>query len=379
MIRLTKPYFDEAEIRAVKSTLDSGWVAGQGPKSKELEDYLQGYFGVKHAIAVNNCTAGIHLALLALGITEGDEVIISDYTFPAAGFAVLYCGGVPRFCDVRRDTFNIEPDAIEALINEKTRAIIVVHQFGLAADMYPILEIAAKYDLRVIEDAACAVGAKYKGKMVGTFGEITTFSFHARKNITGGEGGVVVTDNDEYAATIRALSSFGMKSALSREKEFSIPTFDILGYNYKLSDISCAILIEQFKKYDPCSSTGAGSILCRMRELAKQYNRLLGDNEFISLQKEDADYYNVYQTYSVVLDERIDRNKMIVKMLEEEIQTTIGTYSSHIQPVYKSSDKCPNSLFLYKHSISLPLYYELQESEVEKVAATLIRLCRQMC
>ena len=370
MIKLTKPYFDEEEIKAVRDTLASGWVAGQGPKGKELEAYLKGYLRVRNVIPVNNCTAGLHLALLAIGIGEGDEVIVSDYTFPATGHAVLYCGGQPRFCDVKLDTYNINPNLIEAKINENTKAIIVVHEFGLMADMEPIREIADKYGLKIIEDAACALGAQYKGEMAGSFGDIATFSFHARKNLTCGEGGAVVTNNSKYAAYIRSLSSFGMKSALAREGEFSIPSFNIMGYNYKLSDINSAVVLEQLKKYP--------RILKKKRELAALYNQLLKNSDYLTLPKEEKDYFHVYQTYVVTVDSSIDRNKLIVALREDGVQSTIGTYASHSQEVYQSEDECPNSLFLFKHSLALPLYYTLQESEVEEVTDKLQENIRKL-
>jgi len=365
MIKLTKPYFDEEEIKAIRDTFVSGWVAGQGPKGSELEYYLQKYLRVKNAVVVNNCTAGIHLALLALGIKAGDEVIVSDYTFPATGHAVLYCGAIPRFCDVRLDTYNMDPILINSKITTKTKAILVVHEFGMMADMDPIMEIACQHGLKVIEDAACALGAQYKGKMVGSFGDITTFSFHARKNLTCGEGGAVVTNSKEYTNMIRSLSSFGMKSAFSREEEFSIPSFDYLGYNYKLSDINSAVVLEQLKKYP--------KILSRKRELAKLYNELLKDNPYIKTPAEHVDYYNVYQTYVVTISPHIDRSKLIIDLRDDGVQSTIGTYASHTQRVYNSYDKCPNSLYLFEHSLALPLYYTLKEEEVYEVVEKLVK------
>lgn len=363
MISLTKPYFDNNEINAVKETFASGWVAGQGPKGEELSEYIKKNTDANFAIPVNNCTAGLHLSLLAIGIKPGDEVIVSDYTFPATGHSVMFCGAIPRFVDVNLCTYNIEPYLIEEKINDKTKAIIVVHEFGQMADMDIILEIAKNYNLKVIEDAACAMGAKYKGKPAGSFGDIATFSFHARKNATSGEGGIVITNNKDYADIISSQSCFGMESAFNREKEFSIPVFRSLGYNYKLSDINAAIALEQLKKYP--------KVLVKKRELVAFYNRLLENNKFITIPIEQKYNHHVYQTYAIVLDKRIDRNKLILSLREDDIQTQFGTYSSHIQPVYKSKDKCPNSLFLFNYSLALPLYYELKVKEVEFVVEKL--------
>jgi len=359
MIYLTKPYFDKDEIKAVQETFDSGWVAGQGPKGNELSEYIKNITNTNFAIPVNNCTAGLHLSLLAIGIKPGDEVLVSDYTFPATGHSVMFCGAKPRFVDVNIKTYNIESELIEEKINDKTKAIIVVHEFGQMAEMDKILKIAENYNLKVIEDAACAMGAKYKGKPVGSFGVITAFSFHARKNATCGEGGIVVTNNEKYADIISSLSCFGMESAFNRQKDFKIPSFNSLGYNYKLSDINAAIALEQLKKYP--------KVLEKKRKLVKLYNKLLENNKFITIPIEQKYNYHVYQTYAIVLDKKIDRNKLILFLRDDGIQTQIGTYASHIQPVYKSEDKCPNSLFLYNQSLALPLYYELKEEEVTYV------------
>jgi perosamine synthetase len=363
MIYLTKPFFDNNEIIAVEKTFRSGWVAGQGPIGKELSEYIKNQTDTNFAIPVNNCTAGLHLALLAFGVKSGDEVIVSDYTFPATGHSVMFCGAKPRFVDVDLKTYNIDPKLIEEKINENTKAIIVVHEFGLMADMNPILKIAKKYDLKVIEDAACALGAKYNGKPVGSYGDITTFSFHARKNVTSGEGGIVVTNNEEYANIIKSLSCFGMESAYSRHRKFKIPTFRTLGYNYKLSDINASIALAQLRKYN--------KVLNKKRNLVNLYNGLLESNNFLTTPIEEKNKLHVYQNYAVVLDEKINRDKIILGLKEDGIQTQIGTYASHIQPVYNSDDLCPNSLFLFNQSLSLPLYYELQEDEVKYVVEKL--------
>ena len=363
MIQLTRPYFDENEIKVLKETLSSGWVAGQGPKGDELSDIIKSVTRTKYAIPVNNCTAGLHLSLLAIGIKPGDEVIVSDYTFPATGHAVMYCNAIPRFADVDNKTYNIEPGLIEDKITSKTRAVIVVHAFGQTADMDPILEIAGRYNIKIIEDAACALGAKYKGEPAGSFGDIGCFSFHARKNVTSGEGGVVVTDNNMYADFIISSSCFGMESAYKRQDSFTLPSFNTLGYNYKLSDINASLAIEQLKKHP--------KIIDRKRKLAALYDELLADNEFITIPTEAPDNFHIYQTYAVTLNESINRDSLIQSLAGEDIQTQIGTYASHIQPVYNSEDKCPNSLYLFNHSLALPLYYKLDEKDIHYVVEKL--------
>ncbi|NOR79204.1 MAG: aminotransferase class V-fold PLP-dependent enzyme [Methanophagales archaeon] len=345
-IPLLKPYFDSEELEEIQKVLDSGWVS-QGPKVKEFEDKIAEYLGVKYAIAVTNCTSALHLALLSLGIKKGDKVLVADYTFPATGHSVLYCGAKPVFVDVNLKTYNIDPNLIEGKITERTKAIIPVHTFGQPAEMDTIIEIAEEYNLKVIEDAACALGAKYKYKYVGTIGDIGCLSFHARKGITTGEGGMVVTDDKNLAAKIRNLSVFGMTSAWDREKsaEFIIPEFTELGYNYKMSDITAAVGVAQLKKLD--------QIIERKRELAKYWDEKLKEIEFIEPPYVSENVKHIYQSYVALVDKRIKRNKLIEVLMKKGIQTQIGTYASHIQPVYNSNDKCPNSLEIFNRSIAI--------------------------
>ncbi|MGA2406154.1 MAG: DegT/DnrJ/EryC1/StrS family aminotransferase [Bacteroidales bacterium] len=365
MINLSKPYFDDCELDAIKKTFDSGWVAGQGPKNEELSELICQFTGSKFAIPVNNCTSGLHLALLALGILHGDEVIVSDFTFPATGHSVMYCGAIPRFVDVKLSTYNIDPDLIEEKINRKTKAIIVVHALGQMAEMDAIVQIVKENKLFLIEDAACSLGAEYKGSQAGRFGDITAVSFHARKNVTSGEGGILLTDNDKFASTVKSLSCFGTESAFARQNEFIIPVFNQLGYNYKLSDINAAIAIEQLKKYP--------QFLNKRFAQVELYNKLLQNKPLIQIPRVANGAKHVFQTYAILLDEKINRNRLIVQMRSEGIQTQIGTYSSYIQPVYRNTnDVCPNSRYLFEHTLALPLFYELTEAEIKKVVERLM-------
>ncbi len=358
MIPLTKPFFGKEEFEEVKKVLDSGWVAGQGPKNKELSSKMQEYLSIKHAVPVNNCTAALHLSLLSLDIKTDDEVLVSDFTFPATGHAVMYIGAIPRFIDIDKRTFNIDTNLIKEKITDKTKAIIPVHAFGRAVEMNKVMKIAKENNLFVIEDAACALGSELNGKKIGTIADIGCFSFHARKNVTSGEGGMVITDNDNYAKTINSLSCFGMESAYSRQesKEFNIPIFDKLGYNYKLSDINAAIAIIQLKRYE--------QIIEKRLQIVKTYEKELSDLESIQTPSLILDRSHIYQSYVCLLDKDINRNNVITKLKKRGIQSQIGTYSSFIQPVYKSKDSCPNSLFAYKQSLSLPIYYELDEKKI---------------
>jgi perosamine synthetase len=364
MIKLSKPYFDKKEIEAIQESLDSGWVAGQGPQNNKLAELISDYCGTKYAVPVNNCTAGLHLALLTLNIGHNDEVLVSDFTYPATGHSVLYCGAKPRFVDVKPDTYNINPELIEPMINKNTKAILVVHALGQMAEMDRISEIAKARNLFIIEDAACSLGSEYNGLSAGSYGDITAFSFHARKNVTSGEGGIVITNNENYAKHMSSLSCFGMESAFDRQTEFNIPVFKLLGYNYKLSDINAAVAIQQLLKYSAILEK-------RMKQVAL-YNELLANHELIQIPVEHAKAKHVYQTYAIKLNERINRNKLIMDLKKDDIQTQIGTYASHIQPVYQSIDKCPVSLSLYNSTLALPLYHELKDSEIHFVVEKLL-------
>ena len=370
-IPLLRPYFNSEELEEIQKVLDSGWVS-QGPKVKEFEDKIAEYLGVKYAIAVTNCTSALHLALLSIGVKEGDEVLVADYTFPATGHAVLYCGAKPSFIDIDLRTYNINPELIEEKITDKTKAIVPVHTFGQPAEMDEIMEIAEEYNLKVIEDAACALGAKYKNKFAGTVGDIGCFSFHARKGITTGEGGMVVTNNKIFAAKIRNLSVFGMTSAWDREKsdKFIIPEFTELGYNYKMSDITAAVGVAQLRKLD--------KIIERKRELAKYWDEKLREIEFIKPPYVSENVKHIYQSYVALVDKRINRNKLIETLLKKGIQTQIGTYASHIQPVYNSGDKCPNSLEVFNMSLALPMYYMLKEEDIDVAAAHLKKAVEEL-
>lgn len=365
-IPLAKPYFDSEELREVQKVLDSGWVA-RGAKAEEFESKIADYLGIKYAIAVTNCTSALHLSLLSIGVKEGDEVLVADYTFPATGHAVLYCRANPIFVDIDLKTYNINPDLIEEKITDKTKAIILVHIFGQPAEMDAIMKIAGKHNLKVIEDAACALGAKYKNKSAGTIGDSGCFSLHARKGITTGEGGVVVTNNGNLAEKIRSLSVFGMaQAAWNRESRNRpiIPEFTSVGYNYKISDITAAIGVAQLRKLE--------KIIEKKQSLAKYWDEKLRKIESITPPYVDENVRHVYQSYVALIDKRIDRDKTIEKLMEKGVQTQIGTYALHIQSAYNSKDRCPNSLDIFKRALALPIYYAMEEKDID-IAAQAIK------
>jgi dTDP-4-amino-4,6-dideoxygalactose transaminase len=227
--------------------------------------------------------------------------------------------------------------------------------------MDPIMEIAQDHNLKVIEDAACAFGAKYKGKFAGVIGDIGCFSFHARKGITTGEGGMVVTANEEVAEKVRQLSVFGMQSAWDREKSaFTVPIFTDIGFNYKMSDITAAVGVAQLQKLE--------RIINKKQGLAKYWDEQLEKIDGIQPPYVSHNCTHIYQTYVALVDKRIDRNKVIELLKEQGIQTQIGTYSSIVQPVYRSKDRCPNSVEVFQRALALPMYYMLREEDIDIVA-----------
>ena len=368
-ISLGFPSLGAAELQAVNDAFASGWVAGQGPRTRAFEEAFAERCGVAHAIAVNNCTAGLHLALLALGVGDGDEVLVADYTFPATGHAVLFCGARPVFVDVRSDTATIDPHAIEAAITPRTRGVVVVDALGQVADYDEIETIARARGRFVLEDAACAAGAVYRGRPTGSFGDVACFSLHGRKGITCGEGGVVTTDDQAIADHVRKLSCFGMESAFSRQQatELPIPVFDELGYNYKLSDILSAIAYVQLQRLD--------ELLARRRRVAARYATGLRSVAHIAPPAELDDREHVFQSYAVTVAEPLQRDRVALALRDRGIGCNIGTYASHVQPIYARSGlapaSCPVSAQLFRQHLALPMHAELTDDDVDHVVAVL--------
>jgi dTDP-4-amino-4,6-dideoxygalactose transaminase len=369
-IPLFRPYLDEDELNEVKNVLDSKWLA-QGSKVKELESLISKKLGIKHVIVCSSCTTALHLALLGVGIKSGDDVLVADYTFPATGHAVMHCQARPIFVDVDPRTYNLNIQDGMNKMTRKVKAIIPVHTFGQAAEMDDIVEFAKSNNLYIIEDAACAFGAKYKGSMLGTIGDVGCFSFHATKGMTTGEGGCVVTNNDEVAKKIRSLFTFGSEKHASWEREknksFLIPIFMTAGFNYKMSDIAAACGVAQIRKLD--------KIIERKRKLAKYWDNKLSDMSYIIAPYVEPYNYHNYQGYCTLVDACINRNNVIQSLKDRGIGSQIGTYCSFIQPAYGSHYECPTSLDIYNRALRLPLYYDLTERDIDITTYELEKIC----
>lgn len=357
MIRLARPQVGREEIEEITSVMESGFLTN-GPKVGEFEHALAEYLNIKHVIAVSSGTAALHLTLLALGMGESDEVIVPDFTFPAVANSVVLAGGKPVFCDIDLATFNIDPSEIENLITERTKMIMPVHQFGLAAPMGAIMEIAQHRGVIIVEDAACALGADYQGRKCGTFGLVSCFSFHPRKIITTGEGGLVVASDDVVADRVRSLRNHGSDGG----------DFTMLGYNYRMSDLNAAIGMAQIRKLE--------KLIARHRELARTYNEHLAETLGLILPYEPEGYGHTYQSYVVRLDQRLDRDGILAALNKEGIEAGIGTYAVHMLKYYREQpgvnrDRLSRSKLAYQQTLSLPLYPTMSLEDVECVCKAL--------
>lgn len=351
----------------MRSVFDSGWLAGQGPASRGFEAAFAERIGTPHALAVSNCTAGLHLSLAGLGVGPGDEVIVADYTYPATAHAVVFCGATPRFADVHHETGLVDVDSVASLIGENTAGIVAVDGFGQPADYSELSALARRSSLFLVEDAACSAGATYRGTPTGhpDLADAAAFSLHGRKGITSGEGGVVVTADDALAAEVRSRMCFGVESALDRaaSRGLDVPVFAELGWNYKLSDVAAAIAHVQLERLD--------TLVERRAEVAATYDALLGDLEPVGLPVELGDRTHSWQSYVVLLAAGVDRGAVAVELRSQGIGCNIGTFACHVQPVYASSDVCPVSADLFDRHLAIPMHAELDDGQVERVAAAL--------
>jgi perosamine synthetase len=357
MMRLTIPEIGEEEIQAVVRVLRSGYLV-QGEQVQEFERLVAEYVGVRYAVAVSSGTAALHLALLALGIGPGDEVIVPDFTFPATANVVELIGASPVLVDIDLTTFNIDATQIRPAITKRTKAIMPVHLFGQSADMEPVLHLAHEHDLFVIEDAACALGAAYREHRCGTMGHVGCFSFHPRKAITTGEGGMVVTNDDAVAARLRQLRNHGMVTIEGHNQ------FDCAGFNYRMTDFQGALGAAQMGRLE--------RIIARRVELAGLYHAALADIPNITRPAAMDGVRHIWQSYVVLVQEGVERDGLLCRLREQGVETTIGTYAVSVQPHYaRTARNCPNSRQAYEQSLCLPLHTQMSAADVRTVAECL--------
>jgi dTDP-4-amino-4,6-dideoxygalactose transaminase len=363
-IPLGQPTVGDAELAAIAEVLRSGWLSGAGPTCARFEERFAQLAGTSQALATNNCGAALHLAMLVLGVRPGDELIVGDYTFPATGHSVMYSGATPVFVDVRPDAWTIDPALVEAAITPKTVGIVAVDAFGQCADYDELREIADRHGLFIIEDAACASGATYKGRPAGSLGDVATFSFHGRKGITAGEGGAFVSNRADLVAHARKLHTYGIEGALSRAavRELPVPVFDELGYNYRMSDIAAGMMLAQLDRLP--------DLLAARRQVAARYAELFKDFELVTVPAEVPDREHVWQSYVLTLDPSVDRGEVALRLREQGVGCNFGTYASHVQPLYGHHQTCPVSADIFARHLAIPMHANLTEAQVDTVAST---------
>jgi len=373
-----KPYITEEEIENVIDSLKNGWLT-MGKKTIEFEERFKSYIGSQHAVAVNSCTAALHLALRVIGIKEGDEIIVPTTTFVATAEVVNYFNAKPVLVDVERDTHLIDVEKIEEKITKRTKAIIPVHFSGQPADMDPIMELAKKYNLFVVEDAAHSLPAWYKGRKIGTIGDITAFSFYATKTITTGEGGMATTDNPEWAERMRILRLHGIsKDAWKRYTKEGSWEYDVLenGYKYNTTDINAALGLAQLKKAD--------WLWKRRKHIAERYNEAFKDYEELILYRVKEDRISSWHLYPLKLNLKalkIDRNRFIEELKKRGIGTSV-----HFIPLYRftyykerlgyTPKEFPNSEWVFERVLSLPIYPGMTEEEIDYVIENVVDIVK---
>ena len=361
MISLSRPYFDEREPEAVRRVLASGWVV-QGPEVEAFESEIARLHQAHHCIAVSSGTAALHICYLALGIGSGDAVFVPSFAWPSAANMAQLTGARPIFVDVLPETYNINPEDLARRIEwclqqgaSRPRAVVPVHEFGLSADMRPVLTIATRYSLEIIEDAACAFGARYGGKPVGTLGKLGIFSFHPRKSITTGEGGAIVTNDPLLAESCRRWRNHG-QSISGHRRDFALP-----GLNYRMTEIQAAIGRVQLEKFP--------QILAQRQTLAREYLETLPRTVELRLPVNNPEH--TWQTFMPVLPSGLERAPLIEQLKARGIEAGPGSVAGHLCQHFQPQPGLSVSEDLHQRGLALPLHAGLSREDVGKCVAVL--------
>ena len=373
MIAIAKPYLTEEDAQAAYDTILTGWIT-QGPKVQEFEEKFAAYTGAHYAVAVSNCTTALHLAMIVAGVGPGDEVICPSMSYIATANAITYVGATPVFAEVDPLTLNLDPADAEKKISAKTKAILIVHQIGMPADIDAFQQLCEKHGLKLIEDAACAAGSAYKGKKIGAHSELVCFSFHPRKVISTGDGGMITTSREDYYHRLKLLRQHGMSVNDRVRHESKKVIFEDhleIGYNYRMTDIQAAVGVTQLAKLD--------WIVQERRRIAALYQEAFKDLAFVQLPLEKEGYYSNAQSYSIYLKKNcpIERNNLMQQLLEKGIATRRGVMNTHRETAYKElakGVKLPVSEDLQDNSIILPLYVPMSEQEISYIIDTFLSI-----
>lgn len=371
-IPISLPVTGLEEWEACKEPLVSGWLTS-GPKVREFEQLFAERHNVKHAMAVTSATTALHLALVALGVKEGDEVIVPAFTWVSTANVVLYCGAKVVFADIDPLTFNIDPADLKKRITSKTKAIIPVHLFGLCADMDKIKEVAGNIPL--VEDGACAAGAAYKGTPAGALGTIGCFSFHPRKSVTTGEGGMITTNVDNLADLMGMLRNHG--ASISEEqrhhgaKPYMLPDFNLMGYNYRMTDLQGAVGVVQIKKLD--------KFIDERQKWAEFYTSELKEVEWLRMPSQEAGFKHGWQSFVTFVDESkapASRNEIMELLQQEGISTRPGTHAVHMLNFYKEkygllAEDYPGAMAANNYSMAIPLHNRMSEEDFKYVVSVI--------
>jgi dTDP-4-amino-4,6-dideoxygalactose transaminase len=382
LIPLSRPELGEPEARAVRRPLLSGWVT-QGPEVAAFEREFARAVGAKHAAAVSSATTALHLALLAVGVKPGDEVITASHSFIATANAVRYCGAVPVFADVTLSTFNLDPGSVESLITDNTRAILAVHQLGLPCDLRALLKLARRTGLALVEDAACAIGSELlwngRWQRVGRpHGDVACFSFHPRKVITTGDGGMLTTSNPDFDRRFRLWRQHGMSvsdAVRHRSRSVVIESYEALGYNYRMTDIQAAVGREQLKRLP--------GLVAKRRALARRYDRLLARVPGVVRPKEPSWARGNWQSYCVLLPQGVGKTAVLQRLKDRGVCAHRGVICSHQEPAYRKEPwSCPPgglpaSEEASRRGLILPLFPQMTAAQQERVVRSLDEACRQ--
>jgi UDP-4-amino-4,6-dideoxy-N-acetyl-beta-L-altrosamine transaminase len=373
MIPYGKQTIDEEDVRAVIEVLKSDYLT-TGPKVAEFEAALSRYVGSSYSVAVNSGTSALDIAVSALELPKGSEIITSPFTFAASSNCILYNGCNPVFADIDKKTFNIDPAEIRKKITKKTKAIIYVDYAGQPCHIQEIKEIAEKHDLYLIEDACHALGAEYKGKKVGTFADMTAFSFHPVKHITTGEGGAITTEDEDLAQKLKLLRNHGIDKTPSERKGYAYD-MKMLGRNYRIPDILCALGISQLNKLD--------KFIGLRTKIAMNYNKHFMGIAGLETQYVESYVKHAWHLYPIILDRKLNRDAFFLKLREKGIWVNV-----HYIPVYKfsyyqkngfSAVKCPNTEDISSRAISLPMYSSLSEEEQNQVVQAVKKSLSEVC